>query len=77
MKKLVQVMTFLLSMNLIGGCSQGWSVGNIEITPSDTMVNTVFIEVMGADSVIHYYHGNVYSQSNWCWIHHQFEDVTR
>ena len=77
MKKLVQVMTFRLSMNLIGGCSQGWSVGNIEITPSDTMVNTVFIEVMGADSVIHYYHGNVYSQSNWCWIHHQFEDVAR
>jgi hypothetical protein len=37
--------------------------------------NTVFIEIMGTDSVVHYYHGTVYTNSNWCWRHHQFEDI--
>ena len=58
------------------GCSHGWSVGGVVLTPQDTVSNTVFIELMGADSVLHYYHGKVYNQSNWCWLHHQFEDIT-
>tara|TARA_R110002020_G_scaffold332905_1_gene548343 strand:+ start:296 stop:490 length:195 start_codon:yes stop_codon:yes gene_type:complete len=64
-------------MIMAGGCSQGWSVSGIQITPQDTVSNTVFIEIMGTDSVLHYYHGNVYDQSNWCWVHHQFEDVVK
>jgi hypothetical protein len=32
---------------------------------------------MGIDSVLHYYHGRVYEESNWCWIHHQLEDVVK
>jgi len=75
MKQLVQVMIFLLSINLIGGCSKGWSVGNLQVTPSDTMVNTVFIEIMAIDSVMHYYHHTIYETQNWCWLHHEFEDV--
>jgi len=74
-KLLVRVMIFLLFIT-ITGCGTGWSVGGYQITPQDTVSNTVFIEVMGADSVMHYYHGKVYTQSNWCWIHHQFEDIT-
>ena len=75
LKLLVRVMIFLLFIT-ITGCGAGWSVGGYQITPQDTVSNTVFIEVMGTDSVMHYYHGRVYAQSNWCWIHHQFEDVT-
>jgi hypothetical protein len=75
LKLLVRVMILLLFIT-ITGCGTGWSVGGYQITPQDTLSNTVFIEVMGADSVMHYYHGRVYTQSNWCWIHHQFEDVT-
>ena len=75
LKLLVRVMILLLFIT-ITGCGTGWSVGGYQITPQDTVSNTVFIEVMGADSVMHYYHGRVYTQSNWCWIHHQFEDVT-
>jgi len=69
-------MGFLLCMSMTGGCSHGWSVAGYEITPQDTVTNTVFIEVM-IDSVLHYYHGRVYEESNWCWIHHQFEDVVK
>ena len=74
-KLLVRVMIFLLFIT-ITGCGTGWSVGGYQVTPQDTVSNTVFIEIMGADSVMHYYHGKIYTQSNWCWIHHQFEDVT-
>ncbi len=77
LKLLIRATMLMLAIVLIGGCGQGWSVGGIQLTPQDTVTNTVFIEVMGADSVIHYYHGTVYSQSNWCWIHHQFEDVVK
>jgi hypothetical protein len=77
LKLLVRVIISLLSMLMISSCSQGWSVGNYQITPQDTVTNTVFIEIMGVDSVMHYYHGRIYSESNWCWVHHQFEDVVK
>lgn len=74
MRTLVRVITILLLTSFLG-CSQGWSVGGVVITPQDTVSNTVFIEIMDADSVVHYYHGRVYTKSNWCWLHHQFEDI--
>ena len=75
MRTLVRAITILLLTSFLG-CSQGWSVGGVVITPQDTVSNTVFIEIMGADSVVHYYHGKIYTRSNWCWLHHQFEDIT-
>ena len=74
MRTAVRVMGLILLTSLLG-CSHGWSVGGVVLTPQDTVSNTVFIELMGADSVLHYYHGRVYTQSNWCWLHHQFEDI--
>lgn len=74
MKTLVRVIIILLLTSFLG-CSQGWSVGGVVLTPQDTVTNTVFIEIMGTDSVLHYYHGRIYKQSNWCWLHHQFEDL--
>ena len=68
-------MGFLFCIIMLGGCSQGWSVGGVQLTPQDTVSNTVFIEVMGTDSVVHYYHGRVYVQSNWCWKHNEYEDI--
>ena len=75
LKLLIRVMIFLLFITMIG-CGSGWSVGGYQITPQDTVSNTVFIEIMGTDSVVHYYHGKVYTKSNWCWKHNQFEDVS-
>ena len=75
MRTAVRVMGLILLTSLLG-CSHGWSVGGVVLTPQDTVSNTVFIELMGADSVLHYYHGRVYNQSYWCWLHHQYEDIT-
>ena len=74
MRTLVQVIT-ILSLTSFLGCGQGWSVGGVVLTPQDTVQNTVFIEIMDADSNMHYYHGKIYTRSNWCWLHHQFEDL--
>ena len=74
MRTLVRVITILLLTSFLG-CSQGWSVGGVVLTPQDTVQNTVFIEIVDADSNMHYYHGKIYTKSNWCWLHHQFEDI--
>ena len=69
-------MMLLLSMNLFLQCgSQGWIVGNLPLTPQDTVQNTVFIEIVDADSVLHWYHGKIYESHNWCYIHDQLEDI--
>ena len=72
---LVRVMTFLLIMSGIPSCSQGWIVSGIEVTPSDTSSNTVFIEILDKDSVVHWYHGTIYEDSNWCYRHDELEDI--
>ena len=61
-------------MNLIG-CSQGWSVGGVQITPQDTVVNTVFIEIIAHDSVEHSYANKIYNGENWCHLHDEWEHV--
>ena len=73
--KLVHLMIFLLLTLSSLNCSGGWSVAGWQISPSDS--NTVFIEIMGTDSVVHYYYDRLYPTQNWCWLHNQFEDVKR
>ena len=75
LKLLVRVMTFLLITSGIPSCSQGWIVGNIPLTPQDTVTNTVFIEIMDADSTVHWFHGNISDYSNWCYRHQRLEEV--
>ncbi len=72
---MARVMMLLNLANI--SCSGGWSVGGYELTPADTSNPSVFIEIMDKDSVIHYYHGNLYESSNWCWLHQKFEIVKR
>jgi hypothetical protein len=59
---------------LLTNCSQGWSISGIQLTPSDTTTNTVFLEIVDADSVVHWYHGSI-SDYNWCYKHEQYEEV--
>ena len=68
-------MISLLNILILSGCSQGWSVGGIQITPQDTIKNTVFIEIMAHDSVEHWYANKIYSGENWCYNHNQYETV--
>ena len=71
---LVRVITSLFLMNILG-CSQGWSVGGIQITPQDTIINTAFIEIMSHDSIQHWYANKVYNGENWCHLHDEWEYV--
>ena len=72
MKTPAVLLTFLL---LTSCTSQGWIVGNIPITPSDSVSNTVFTEIMDVDSVTHWYHGYVYSDVNYCYKHDRLEEI--
>jgi len=71
MKILILPMILMWLIN----CSQGWSISGIELTPSDTTKNTVFLEIVDADSVVHWYHGNLRDYDNWCYKHEQMEEV--
>ena len=71
MKIPILVLIFLLSMN----CSQGWSISGIELTPSDTTLNTVFLEIVDVDSVVHWFHGTISDNNNWCYKHQRIEEV--
>ena len=64
-------MIFLL---LTSCTSQGWIIGNLLLTPSDTVKNSVFIEIVDVDSIEHWYHGNI-KDYNWCYKHEQYEEV--
>ena len=75
LKLLVRVMIFLLGILGMQSCNHGWIGGNIPLTPQDTVTNTVFTEIVDADSVTHWYHGNISSDTNWCYVHHDFEKV--
>ena len=76
LKLLVRVMIFLLSIMIIQSCgSQGWVVANIPLAPQDSVSNTVFIEIMDADSVVHWFHGTISDLGNWCFKHQRMEEV--
>tara|TARA_R100001443_G_scaffold40313_1_gene53770 strand:- start:1730 stop:1975 length:246 start_codon:yes stop_codon:yes gene_type:complete len=75
LKLLVQVMTFLLIILGIPNCNRGWIVGNIPLTPQDTVTNTVFIEIVDADSSVHWFHGSISIDGNWCYKHQRMEEV--
>jgi hypothetical protein len=59
----------------IPSCNQGWIVGNIPLTPKDTLTNTVFTEIVDADSVVHWFHGGISDYDNWCYKHQRLEKV--
>lgn len=66
----------LLVLNMmLPSCSNGWIVGNIQLTPMDSVTNTVFIEIVASDSVVHWYSNKVHHGDNWCLKHSQWEDV--
>ena len=75
LKLLVRVITFLLIITGIPNCNRGWIVGNIPLTPQDTVTNTVFIEILDADSSVHWFHGSISIDGNWCYKHQRMEKV--
>ena len=72
----IRVITFLLSIFLIHSCTnQGWIVANIPIGEEEKFINTVFIEIIDADSITHLFHGRLSDYTNWCYLHNDWEKV--
>ena len=71
----MKILTPLIIFLLLTSCtSQGWIIRNLSLTPSDTVRNSVFIEIMDVDSTIHWYYGRVNS-NNWGYKHDDWESV--
>ena len=76
MRKVLHII-YLLSILTHLNCSSGWSVVGVQLTPADTIDHTVFIEIMDTNNIMHYYHERMYATQNWCYLHHEFEDVRK
>ena len=75
MQILVRLTIFVLSMFMLGSCSNGWSIAGFELTPQDTTRKGILIELMDRDSILHCYHSAVTEKDNWCYYHLRYEDV--
>ena len=72
----MKILTLLTIFLLLTGCgNQGWIIANIPLAPEDSVSNSVFIEIMDADSVVHWFHGRISDYSNWCYKHQRLEEV--
>lgn len=74
LKLLIRVIIFLFSMFMLSSCNNGWSIGDFEPSPRDTMY--AFVEIMDQDSTSHFYADKVrFNSDNWCFTHNQWEAV--
>jgi len=61
---------------MLSSCSNGWSIGNFELSPEDSMYT--FVEVVDQDSTSHFYSDNVrFDRDMWCFTHNSWEIVKR
>tara|TARA_R100001377_G_C3118044_1_gene84942 strand:+ start:181 stop:408 length:228 start_codon:yes stop_codon:yes gene_type:complete len=74
MKTLAQVTILMFITLILSNCSNGWSVGNLQLTPEDTS----FMLVVDQDSTVHHYQNPAYlGKDSWCIDHNQFEIVRK
>lgn len=66
---------FLLITLINVNCTTGFTSNYVDVECEKD--NTVFIEIVDVDSVVHYYHNRVYDTFNWCWLHNRYEDLER
>ena len=74
MKTLTPLIIFLW---FISCTNQGWIIANLPLAPEDSVSNSVFIEIMDVDSVVHWFHGNISNYSNYCYKHQRMETVKK
>ena len=72
----MKILTLLTIFLLLTGCgNQSWIIANIPLAPEDSVSNSVFIEIMDVDSVVHWFHGRISDHGNWCYKHQRLEEV--
>ena len=82
-KELILLLSWLLFMLMIlgiiitiSGCKSGWSVGGLEISPSDS-VHIDYLIIIDQDSTQHWYKPSIEIGDNYCYKHHIWEDVRK
>ena len=76
MKLLVRVIILGFIIFMVSSCSNGWSVGNIDVHSEDSMYT--FVEVLDQDSTSHFYSDHVrFNKDMWCFTHNQWEVVRK
>ncbi len=66
----------LVMITTFTGCNGGWSVGGLQITPSDS-VEISYLVIVDQDSSEHWYEPSIEMGGNYCYKHHIWEDVRR
>lgn len=76
LKLLVRVIILMFTTLMLSSCSNGWSIGNFELSPEDSMYT--FVEVVDQDSTSHFFSDHVrFDKDMWCFTHNQWEIVRK
>jgi len=78
---LILMLFILVLVSLSAGCKSGWSVGSLDITPSDS-IHIDYLIITDQDSSQHWYVSNTVNNGitigeNYCYKHHIWEDVRK
>jgi hypothetical protein len=76
LKLLARVIILMFTTLMLSSCSNGWSIGNFELSPEDSMYT--FVEVVDQDSTSHFFSDHVrFDKDMWCFTHNQWEIVRK
>jgi hypothetical protein len=76
LKLLARVIILMFTTLMLSSCSNGWSIGNFELSPEDSMYT--FVEVVDQDSTSHFFSDHVrFNKDMWCFTHNQWEIVRK
>jgi hypothetical protein len=77
---LVKWSLFLLIVSFVSSCGNGWTIGGLEVSPSDS-VEVNYLIITDQDSVQHYYKPSIGDGilvgDNYCYKHSIWEDVRK
>ena len=77
----IMLLIILVIIATITGCNNGWSVGNLDISPSDS-IHIDYLIITDQDSSQHWYVSNTINNGitvgeNYCYRHNVWEDVRK
>tara|TARA_R110001583_G_scaffold122794_1_gene274080 strand:+ start:1610 stop:1888 length:279 start_codon:yes stop_codon:yes gene_type:complete len=77
---IVMLIMILGVITTVSGCNSGWSVGNLEVSPSES-VHIDYLVITDQDSTQHLYRPSIGEGmivgDNYCYKHNIWEDVRK
>ena len=74
--KVVLIVTIIFAVFILSACRSGWSIGGLEISPSDS-IYIDYLVIVDQDSFQHWYDPSIEIGDNYCYKHHIWEDVRK